>query len=68
MTALVSHLLSSGGVILVLIVAAIWYLALTALASLLQHFLEKWASHRPSDRREEATGKAPSPSITEQLV
>ena len=50
-----------------LIVAALWYLALTALASLLQHFLEKWASHRPSDRREQA-GKAPAPLISEQLV
>jgi len=50
-----------------LIVAAIWYLALTALASLLQHFLEKWASHRPSDRHEEV-GKAQVPSGSEQLV
>ncbi|MGE0279113.1 MAG: amino acid ABC transporter permease [Rhizobiaceae bacterium] len=50
-----------------LIVAAIWYLALTALASLLQHFLEKWASHRPSDRHEEV-GKAQVSSGSEQLV
>lgn len=50
-----------------LIVAAIWYLALTALASLLQHFLEKWASHRPSDRHV-VSGKAQVPSGSEQLV
>ncbi|WP_234187118.1 amino acid ABC transporter permease [Shinella sp. NM-101] len=50
-----------------LIVAAIWYLALTALASLLQHFLEKWASHRPSDPREEV-GRPQVSSGSEQLV
>lgn len=50
-----------------LIVAAIWYLALTALASLLQHFLEKWASHRPSDPHGEV-GKAHVPTGSEQLA
>lgn len=50
-----------------LIVAAIWYLALTALASLLQHFLEKWASHRPSDRHEAAV-TVQVPTGSEQLV
>jgi polar amino acid transport system permease protein len=50
-----------------LIVATIWYLALTALASLLQHFLEKWASHRPSDPHGEV-GKAHVPTGSEQLA
>jgi len=43
-----------------LIVAAIWYLALTALASLGQRSLERWASKRPVD---DQRFKPPSPTI-----